>query len=238
MNKKIDFVNNYISNFISDSFPELSRFKIEMDENALYFHKTVGEYKHVLYVGLGHINYPKQEIVHGGFHCWVEVNVVENLLLDLVLKHRLHVNQLFPTIWFNEFTSTNFNEIWESFKQFKEYDLSTNIEKLDNLCQHYKEMITHFFIPFWEQYSSIKYINDEIINKVDQMDLGDYFGTGLLQFKKLIIMRICQNQKFESYKEWLLNIYRTKEQEMKKDQDWNVKYNLFKDLIEILETQY
>lgn len=96
-------------------------------------------------------------------------------------------------------------------------------------------MITYYFITFWEQYSNIKYINDEIINKVD---LGDYFGTGLLQFKKLIIMRICQNQKFESYKEWLVNIYRTKEQEMKNDPDWNAKYHLFKELIEILETQY
>ncbi|WP_343584434.1 hypothetical protein [Flavobacterium sp.] len=238
MNKKIDFINNYISNFISDSFPELSRFKIEMDENALYFSNTVGGYKQVLYVGLGHINYPTEEIVHGGFHCWVEVNVVENLLFDLELKHKLHVKQLFPTIWFNEFTIANFKEIWESFKQFKDCDLSTNIERLDNLCQHYKEVITHHFIPFWKKYSSIEYINDEIINKVDQMDLGDYFGTGLLQFKKLIIMRICRNQEFEPYKEWLLNIYITKKQQMKNDVDWNAKYNLFKELIEILEIQY
>ena len=70
------------------------------------------------------------------------------------------------------------------------------------------------------------------------MDLADYFGVGLVQFKKLIIMRICKNQRYDSYKEWLLNIYRAKEDEMKNDSEWNAKYNLFKELIEILETQY
>ncbi|WP_406843887.1 hypothetical protein [Flavobacterium soyae] len=238
MSRKVDFVNDYIANYVSDNFPELSRFKIEMNEDALYFHNIVDGYKHVLYVGLGHITYPDEKVVHGGFHCWTEVTIVENLLIELLSKHKLYVKQLFPTIYFDEFTNTDFKGVWDSFKQFDNYDLSTNKEILDKLCKHYSNVIKQYFIPFWKKYSNIQYINDEIIDKVDQMDLTDYLGVGLVQFKKLIIMRICKNQRYDSYKEWLLNIYRTKEDEMKNDSEWNAKYNLFKELIEILETQY
>ncbi|AWK05285.1 hypothetical protein HYN56_13990 [Flavobacterium crocinum] len=238
MSEKLNFVNDYIADFMSSNFPEFSRFKIKMNEDALYFHNNTNGYKHEIFVGLGELTYPDHKIVNGGFHCWVGVNFVENLLMELISKHDLHLNQLHPTIWFNEFTIPNFSPIWDSFKQFKDYDLATNKEILDKLCDHYKEIINQHFIPFWGKYSNIQYINDEIINKVDQMKLGDYFGVGDLHFKKLIIMRICKNQNYESYKEWLLNTYAKEEKEMKNSKEWNSEYNLFKELIEILETQY
>lgn len=237
MSKKLDFVNDYISNYVSDNFPELSRFKIEINPDNLYYQASINGYKQVLYIGLGHLTYPNEEIVNGGFHCWTQVTIVEDLLFDLIVKHGLHRQQLFPTIWFNEFTIKNFNEIWDSFRQFNGYDLSTDKEKLDALCQHYKEVIVQHFIPFWEKFSDIQYINNEIIDKVDQMNLANYFGVGLMSFKKLIIMRICRNQKYDTYKEWLLNTYKEEEDEMKNDTEWNAEYSLFKELIDILETK-
>lgn len=235
MSKKLDFVNQYISNFISDNFPEFSRFKIEINEDNLYFQSITDGYKHVFYVGLGHITYPYEQIVHGGFHCWTEVTILENLLLDLVIKHGLHREQLFPTIWFNEFTNKNFNEIWDSFRQFRDYDLSTNKEKLDVLCQHYKETITHHFIPFWEKYSSIQYINDEIINKVPENKLNSFL-PGMTKFKKLIIMKLGSNPNYDEYKKYVTIVV---ENELLLDKVENKPYaDLFTELVEILETQY
>ncbi|GAA3746661.1 hypothetical protein GCM10022422_33860 [Flavobacterium ginsengisoli] len=235
MSRKLDFVNDYISGFISENFPEFSRFKIEINENALYFQNVKDGYKDVLYVGLGHTNYPSEQVSHGGFHCWTEITVVEKLLLDLIVKHGLHVEQLFPTIRFNEFTNNNFNEIWDSFGQFRNYDLSTNEEKLNALCQHYKEMIIQYFTPFWEKYSNIQYVNDEIINKVFEEDLNNYLpGKGNL--KKIIIMKICSNPNYNEYKQTLINLAGNA---VLQDKDKYQPYeNLLSELIEILETQY
>jgi hypothetical protein len=235
MSKKVDFVNDYICNYISVNFPEFSRFKIEINEDSLYFQSITDGYKHVIYVGLGRITYANEKIVHGGFHCWLEFIVVENLLTDLLFKHNLYVNQLFPTIRLNEFTNKNFNKIWDSFRGFRDYDLSIDKEKLDALCQHYKETIAHHFIPFWEKYGSIQYINDEIINKVTEEDLNNYL-PGMGNFKKLMIMKICSNPNYNEYEKYLTNLV---ENAVLQDKEEYEPYaDLFKELTEILKGQY
>ncbi|AWK05284.1 hypothetical protein HYN56_13985 [Flavobacterium crocinum] len=205
MNEKLNFVNDYITAFITHNFPEFSRFKIKINEDALYFHNNTNGYKHEIFVGLGELTYPDHKIVNGGFHCWVGVNFVENLLIELISKHDLHLNQLHPTIWFNEFTISNFSSIWDSFKQFKDYDLSTNKEILDKLCNHYKEIINQHFIPFWDIYSNIQYINDEIIDIVPEEEVNNYF-PGMGNFKKLIIMKLCSNSNYNDYKNYLVTV--------------------------------
>ncbi|WP_165595576.1 hypothetical protein [Myroides marinus] len=47
--------------------------------------------------------------------------------------------------------------------------MTTNPEVLDALYDHYIEVIGKHFIPFWEKYSDLKCINDEIIDKLLDM---------------------------------------------------------------------
>lgn len=234
MSEKLDHVNEYINNFISANFPELSRFKIKMNEEALYFNNILNGYKHVLYIGLGHLNYPHEQVVNGGFQCWTEVTFAEDLLIKLLSKHNLHVKQLFPTIWFNKFTVSNFKTVWDSFRQFDEYDLSTNKQALADLCEHYKKTISQNFIPFWEKHSNMQYINDEIINKVPENDLDDFLSD-MPKFKKLIIMKLCSNPNYDEYKKYINSLV---ENALIEDNEQNKPYaDLFKELTEILETK-
>lgn len=234
MSEKLNYVNDYITYFISSNFPEFSRFKIKMNEDALYLHNNKNGYKNEITVGLGEFTYPDHKIVNGGFHCWVRVNFVENLLIELLSKHDLHVGQLHPTIWFNEFTIPNFKPIWDSFRQFDGYDLSTDKEMLDKLCEHYKEVIERYFIPFWEKYSNIQYINDEIINKVPEEDLNNYISD-MGNFKKLIMMKLCSNPEYNNYKDYLKTVV---ENALKEDKNKYKPFaDLFEELTEILETQ-
>ena len=230
----------YIRKFILEHNPFLKDYVYENNPESLYFYQKDTQSNNFL--SIGYVVKYTGVIYRGGFNCNTSIRIVEDLLNALIAKHIHPVGDFSinfsTTIDFNKYTVYDFEMIWDSFKQFDNYDLSTNKEILDKLCEHYSNVIKQYFIPFWKKYSNIQYINDEIIDKVDQMDLADYFGIGLVQFKKLIIMRICKNQRYDSYKEWLLNIYRAKEDEMKNDSEWNAKYNLFKELIEILETQY
>ena len=192
-----------------------------------------------LIVGLNDFDYFEKKITSRGFECTLELTQIEKILIPLKKKY-LALNSSIsnsPTIWFSTFVDSKCDEVWNSFKKYRDIDLVTNPEVLDALCDHYIQVIGKYFIPFWEKYSNLQYINDEIIDKVDQMQISKYFGTGLVQFKKLIIMKLCKNQNYDNYLNWLLNLYKSKEETMKDDQVWQSKYSLFKELIQILENK-
>lgn len=63
-------------------------------------------------------------------------------------------------------------------------------------------------------------IADTKLSKKDQMNLGDYFGVGSLYFKKLIIMRVCRNDNYTHYKQWLINTYVEEELQMRCRMEW------------------
>ena len=233
------YVLEYIRQTILGSDLQLKDYQYEGAPQSLYFYKHIQNSNIFLSIGYKRL-YP-DEIFTAGFNTNVSIIEVESILNNLTEKH---LNPVFDitkkfssTISFNKHTVTDFDEVWGSFKKYRDVDLVTNPDVLDALCNHYIEVIGKHFIPFWEKYSDLQYINDEIIDKVDQMQLSKYFGAGLVQFKKLIIMKLCNNKNYHNYLDWLLNIYITKEEIMKNDEAWQAKYNLFKELIQILENK-
>ena len=237
MKTKLDLITKYISNRIREKYPEFIQFTIEINKESLYLeHRTLG-FSRRLFVGLGVISYPESMIVSGGYQCWVEVSEVEEILHNLKIKHNIHYQELNPTIWFDTFTDSKCDEVWDSFKKYRDIDLATNPDVLDALCDHYIEVIGKHFIPFWEKYSNLQYINDEIIDKVDQRNLYHYFGVGLNHFKKLIIMKLCKNTQYLAYKEWLLASFEADLKEPNVDAEIVAEYSLFKELIQILENK-
>ena len=235
MKTKFDLITKYISNRISEKHPELVRFSIKISEESLYFeHKEFG-FNRRLFVGLGITEYPKSMIVQGGYQCWLEVIEVEEILHNLKVKHNLHYQELNPTIKFNIYTSPKKDEVWDSFKKYADIDLATNQEVLDTLCNHYIEIIGKNFIPFWEKYSYLQYINDEIIDKVSEDELNNYL-PGMRSFKKLIIMRICKNKEYEIYKVFLNQLI---SKAVKEDSKTYLPYkNLFDEMVQIIESKY
>jgi|GEM_PF-2600456 len=227
----------YIRKFVLEHNPFLKDYFYENSPESLYFYQNSAHSNNFL--SIGYVAKYTGELYRGGFNCYTSIRIVENLLNSLIIKH---INLLSDfstkfsaTVDFNKYTVSNFETIWDSFKQFDNYDLSSNKEMLEKLCVHYVEIIKEYFIPFWEKYSNIQHINDEIINKVEEEDLNNYL-PGMGNFKKLIIMKICCNANYGEYKKYLMNLV---ENAVSQDKEKYGSYaNLFNELIEILETQY
>jgi hypothetical protein len=235
MKTKLDLITKYISNRIREKYPKFIQFTIEINKESLYLeHRTLG-FSRRLFVGLGVISYPKSMIVSGGYQCWLEVSEVEEILHNLKIKHNIHYQELNPTIRFDTYTDSKCDEVWNSFKKYRDIDLATNPEVLDALCDHYIEVIGKHFIPFWEKYSNLQYINDEIIDKVPDNQIHHYL-SGMTPFKKLIIMRICNNKDYEIFKEEILE---RGFNAIKEDSFRYTPYqNVLIDTIEIIESRY
>ena len=75
-------------------------------------------------------------------------------------------------------------------------------KKVSSLLLEYIEKV---YEPLWEKYSSLHFINDEIINKIPQMELPDYL-SGHMSLRKLIIMKLCSNPNYENYRDWLMKL--------------------------------
>ncbi len=67
--------------------------------------------------------------------------------------------------------------------------------------------IKEYHFPFFERVSSLQVVNDEIIDKVPQMEIANYIPGQYMNIKKLIIMKLCNNPKYEEFKDWLIEIY-------------------------------
>ncbi|MCR4030173.1 MULTISPECIES: hypothetical protein [Flavobacterium] len=226
----------YIRKFVLEYNPFLKDYLYENSSESLFFYQNDSNSNNFL--SIGYVVKYTGEVYRGGFNCYTSIRIVENLLNSLIVKH---INSLADfsikfsaTIDFNKYTVSNFETIWDSFRQFDGYDLSTNKEMLDKLCEHYKEVIERYFIPFWEKYSNIQYINDEIINKVPEEDLNNYISD-MGNFKKLIIMKLCSNPEYNNYKDYLKTVV---ENALKEDKNKYKPFaDLFEELTEILETQ-
>jgi hypothetical protein len=68
--------------------------------------------------------------------------------------------------------------------------------------------INEYHFPFFERVSSLQVVNDEIIDKVPQMEIANYIPGQYMNIKKMIIMKLCNNPKYEEFKDWLIEIYR------------------------------
>ncbi|RYC68217.1 hypothetical protein [Spirosoma sordidisoli] len=139
---------------------------------------------------------------YSGFSAGVYHEAVENLLIPLVEKH-LSMNygelKITHTIPFN-LTTGNFLAAWEAMNTFAAIDLRNNLSTLQELAEMFRKQITLHIEPFWRQYADLQFINNEIIDKVHDDDLGNYLG-GMAPFKKLIIMKLCNNAGYDGFSE-------------------------------------
>jgi len=229
-------IRKYITDSITKVYPNLQLHNnVPFYEDVPYMMEQTSTAIRHLIVGLNDFDYFEKKITSRGFECTLELTQIEEILIPLKKKY-LALNSSIsnsPTIWFNNFTDSKCDEVWDSFKKYDDIDLATNPDVLDALCDHYIEVIGKHFIPFWEKYSNLQYINDEIIDKVP--DVYNYLGE-IYGFKKLIIMRICKNKNYEQHKTHLINL---KEKALEKDRERNGAYwNLFDEMVQIIESKY
>jgi len=229
-------IRKYITDNITKVYPNLQLHNnVPFYEDVPYMmEQTSTTIKHLI-VGLNDFDYFEKKITSRGYQCTLELTQIEEILIPLENKYLASNPSIINrrTISFNNFTDSKKNEVWNSFKKYADVDLATNPEVLDALCDHYIEVIGKHFIPFWEKYSDLQYINDEIIDKAP--DIYNYLD-GMYGFKKLIIMRICKNKNYEQHKAHLINL---KEKALEKDREGNAAYwNLFAEMVQIIESKY
>jgi hypothetical protein len=165
-----------------------------------------------------------------GMGAWVVYEEIEEIIKFYLLKHRINFNDNFPmSISFYKMLPYNQN-----------YSESCNIPLIDEEITSYvgmvmKEYIIEIFTPLWEKYSDLQVINDELIDKIPQMQLAKYI-SGEMPLKKLIIMRKCKNQNYTEYKNWLMGNYTTAYEQGTEQAE--KEYFMLKDLIEYIESVY
>jgi RAB protein geranylgeranyltransferase component A len=79
----------------------------------------------------------------------------------------------------------------------------------DNLVVLTKMISNHidsYILPFFNQIKDLQQMNDEIINKIPQNEIGKYLNGMLMCYKKQIIMKLCNNPNYEKYTNWLLEL--------------------------------
>ncbi len=95
------------------------------------------------------------------------------------------------------------------------------------------EHIKKIDFPFFAQYPTLETINQEIINKVPENDYFEWFPGAALN-KIIIIMKICNNPKYEAYK--LKNIKIGLQFVEQNPQMWEEKYKRYLSLIDYLDS--
>jgi len=103
----------------------------------------------------------------------------------------------------------------------------------EEACQILREIINDQIFPFYKMYPNLQAVNDEIIDCFEEpRDLMAYI-SGIMPFKKIVIMHLCGNYKYNEYikgyeKQLRSAISINKEK-------YGPTYQFFTNLIEILE---
>jgi len=97
----------------------------------------------------------------------------------------------------------------------------------------HKYIVTHI-LPFFDKITSLQAVNDYIIEGAPPEALSGYIPGAFMYAKKLVIMRLCDNPKYNEYVQWLLDAFR-KNAEMDA-LIWAPKYGFHKRLAEYLDS--
>ncbi|QXP56560.1 hypothetical protein H0I25_01845 [Cellulophaga sp. HaHa_2_95] len=91
----------------------------------------------------------------------------------------------------------------EDFKKINEQLKTKNTgDYIMAIMDHIKKID----LPFFNKYHTMETINQKIINKVPEEDYFEWF-PGVAIFKVLIIMKLCDNSKYEEYKNKRVKVY-------------------------------
>lgn len=167
--------------------------------------------------GFSYVNYGDKHLVMVS-QGYISFDIVESILRE---KLRL----------FNE----SFNKSNITFCNFTNPTVDTRNIYINNesdfigLVPVWKKDIEDKVLPFFDQWSDLKKINDEIIEKIPEPELPNYI-TGETGLKRMIIMKLCNNPNYQQYiSEWEFGLVLAK--------DKNQKYQAFYDLFIELKTE-
>jgi len=91
-------------------------------------------------------------------------------------------------------------------QEFCALPLNTSTERevfKERIMQH----VYDYILPFFDKIPNLQSVNDQILNKIPEEEYADYI-PGQTNFKVLIIMKLCNNPKYESFKNWALEAYK------------------------------
>jgi hypothetical protein len=123
---------------------------------------------------------------------------IEEIISELCKKHNLEYNN-YCTLGFYNLTDKN-----ESIFSLNKKALETEYRQdtVGEIGRLIFEYVTNLYQSLWEKYSSLQVVNDEIIDKVDQLKLSGYIPF-MMDLKKMIIMKNCNNVRYNEYIKWL-----------------------------------
>lgn len=191
---------------------------------GLDFYKTsnVSEYRITLDLGVskkGFVN------IYGRISF---TNVVDILTKFIELKPNVY-----EAIVVNNDLYKNKENWTKIFKELGALPLQTplNIQKFENkIIDH----VDSYILPFFQKFSNLQDVNDKILNLLPKEEYANYI-PGQTNFKVLIIMKLCNNSKYNDFKEWALSAYK-KGVEMNATR-YGKDYEILKALINFLENK-
>jgi len=169
--------------------------------------------------GFSYVNYGEKHLVMVS-QGYISFDSVEN-----ILKEKLRL--------FNE----TFNKSDITFCNFINPTTDTRDITIHNeddflkLSPLWKKDIEEKVLPFFDQWSELKKINDEIIDKLPAPEIPNYI-PGETSFKRMIIMKLCNNPNYNNY---IIKRENTLFDAKKEDSKYKPYYDLFIELKSELE---
>jgi hypothetical protein len=133
-----------------------------------------------------------QSFVSGGY---VENEHVNKIYMPLCEKYHLDKIKIILN-----------NRIVRKTTDTREFRIN-NEQDLDEIVSIWKKDIFDIILPFFEEWSDLKRINDEVINKINDWNELSKYIPGNTPFFKGIIMRLCNNPNYNYFfNNWLHEI--------------------------------
>lgn len=188
--------------------------------NSSYFMKQESDTK--IYIMAGEMTQPNK---FGGLGSWLALDNVEIPINTLLKKYKKETDfQFYHTLSFNRLLD---GKIPVEYTNIIDNVKLTDDATINSVIEYMMHFIDTVYKPLWEKYSNLQVINDELIEKIPQMGLANYI-SGQMHLKKMIIMKYCNNPKYEEYKQWLKSV-------MIDNQGFMIDYLIFTDLYNFLE---
>ncbi|MBE0393691.1 hypothetical protein [Flavobacterium sp. PL002] len=121
-------------------------------------------------------------------------------------------------------------DIWKALQAASPLKTKEDIEIFkQNISNH----VDTYIVPFFEKIPNLQAVNDEILNKLS-FDEYPNFIPGNCTLKVLIIMKLCENTKYEDYKTLKLLAYKKNTETDYKN--WIEDYETLQSLITYLDS--
>ncbi|GAB3719391.1 hypothetical protein GCM10027592_62870 [Spirosoma flavus] len=208
--------------------------------NIAFFYKNDGLKTDMISYGYGgytHRAIDTISICGSAFKKWVSFPIVENILLKFTPKENI-TNSTFDFINQNDKTIVNHPMIEQYTSEDKFITLYENNNLIDSNFQKVTLEIINYaklnFLPFFQKVHDLQEVNDEIIDKIPQMQLSNYIPGQFMSFKKQIIMKLCSNPSYDDYLSWLNGKYQSAI--LTNPERYSDQYKMFQNLSEYLNS--